>query len=100
MSPDAQQHSQRWRDIAVALWTSFLAACGASLLCFAFVDPAGIELLQDIDSPLLARMTGYALGFFFFWGVALAACLLTLYLVRTADATRAADVPPWTQEDH
>lgn len=99
MNAVASQQSQRWRDIAVALWTSFLAASGASLLCFAFVDPAGLELLSSIDKPLLARMTGYALGFFFFWGVALAACLLTLYLVRTADAASTADVPPWTQDD-
>jgi hypothetical protein len=99
MNVEVKQRSQRWRDIAVALWTSFLAASGASVLCYAFVDPVDLELLRGIDSPFLARMTGYALGFFFFWGVALAACLLTLYLVRTADAASTAAVPPWTQED-
>lgn len=98
MSEEVKERSQRWRDIAVALWTSFLAACGASLLCFAFIDPAGLELLRSFDSVLVARMTGYALGFFFFWGVALAACLLTLYLVRTADAGTPDEAQPWTRE--
>jgi hypothetical protein len=39
-------------------------------------------------------MTGYAVGFFFFWLVSALSSLLTLYLVRTAHAE-----PPETEEN-
>ena len=40
---------------------------------------------DDYPPPAFAtRMTGYAVGFFFFWLVASLSSLLTLYLVRTA----------------
>ncbi|HVN43804.1 MAG TPA: hypothetical protein VMT66_01030 [Steroidobacteraceae bacterium] len=71
-------------DVALVLWPSFLAACAASLLFFAAVDPA---LLRDAGPRLFAgleRETGYALGFLFFWAVAAIASALSVYLIRTA----------------
>ena len=53
--------------LGIVLWPSLLAACLASLLFFAAVDPL---LLRDAGPRLfdeLEREGGYALGFFFFW---------------------------------
>jgi hypothetical protein len=86
----------RGLDVALVLWPSFLAACGASLLFFAAVDPA---LLRDAGPRLFAgleREAGYALGFLFFWGVGAVASALSVYLIRTARAVpadRAGDEP-------
>ncbi len=81
----AVQHkhwSQRAQNVAAVLWASFLAACIATLLFFALVDPA---LLGDAMSPPMsfARMTGYAFGFFFFWVVTTISSVLSVYLVYT-----------------
>jgi hypothetical protein len=70
--------------IALVLWPSFLAACAASVLFFAAVDPellrgAGPRLLSNLD-----REAGYALGFFFFWAIGALASTLSLYLVHTS----------------
>jgi hypothetical protein len=73
-------------DVGRVLWPSFLAACGASLLFFAVVDPvllrgAGPRLFVDLD-----RRAGYALGFFFFWATAATASALSVFLVRTGNS--------------
>jgi hypothetical protein len=73
----------RRQNIAIAAWSSFLAAALTSVLCFAFLDPAGIPGLAGAS-----RLTGYTIGFFLFWFAAATASLLTLYLVRTARAGR------------
>ena len=70
-------------NVALVLWPSFLAACVASLLFFAAVDPvllrdAGPRLLADLD-----REAGYALGFIFFWVIGALASALSVYLLRT-----------------
>jgi len=78
----------RWprlgQDVAIVLWPSFLVASFATMVCFAFIDPV---LIGNDDYPppgFTTRMSGYAVGFFFFWLVASLSSLLTLYLVRTA----------------
>jgi hypothetical protein len=74
----------RGLDVALVLWPSFLAACAASLLFFAAVDPA---LLRDAGPRLFAgleREAGYAVGFLFFWGIGALASALSVYLIRTA----------------
>jgi hypothetical protein len=76
----------RGLDVALVLWPSFLAACAASLLFFAAVDPA---LLRDAGPRLFAgleREAGYAVGFLFFWGIGTLASALSVYLIRTARA--------------
>ena len=82
--PIADRTGFRGLDLALVLWPSFLAACGASLLFFAAVDPmllreAGPRFLAGID-----RETGYALGFLFFWTVGALASTLSVYLIRTS----------------
>jgi hypothetical protein len=84
-------HGVRGLDVALVLWPSFLAACAASLLFFAAVDPA---LLRDAGPRLFAgleREAGYALGFLFFWGVGALASAISVYLIRTARAAGATD---------
>lgn len=81
--------SERGRLIAIVLWPSLLAACLASLLFFAAVDPL---LLRDAGPRLfdgLERDGGYALGFFFFWFIAACASTLSLCLARAPSAPRA-----------
>ena len=81
----------RGLDVALVLWPSLLAACGASLLFFAAVDPV---VLRDAGPRLFAgldREAGYALGFLFFWGIGALASAISVYLIRTARAERTAD---------
>lgn len=81
--PQVTRWSRAREHLGIALWSSFLAAAGASVVCFAYIDPASLGLLSNHDSAV-ARMTGYAFGFFLFWAATLSASALTLYLVRTA----------------
>jgi hypothetical protein len=73
-------------NVALVLWPSFLAACLASLLFFAAVDPV---LLRDAGPHLFAgleRDGGYVLGFLFFWFIAAVGSAISVYLIRTARA--------------
>ena len=75
-------------DAARVLWPSFLAACAASVLFFAAVDPvllrgAGPRLFADLD-----REAGYALGFFFFWAIGAGASTLSVFLIRSSQHRR------------
>ena len=74
--------SQRAQDIAAVAWPSFLVGAMPTMLFFAFIDPM---VLQEATFPSwdLGRMTGYTLGFFFFWGIAFASSALTLFLARS-----------------
>lgn len=69
-------------DIAVVGWSSFLVAAVGTMVFFAFVDPL---TLAEVTEPPLAvdRMTGYAIGFFFFWIVCAGSAGLTCYLNRS-----------------
>jgi len=70
-------------DIGIVVWASFLAACLATMLFFAFFDPL---LLGEDGAPprwLADRMTGYTVGFFFFWIVCAIASAFTAFLVDT-----------------
>jgi hypothetical protein len=82
-SSDGEPRSERAMDIGRVLWPSFLAACGASVLFFAVVDPAllrgaGPRLFANLD-----REAGYALGFFFFWATGAVASTLSVFLIRS-----------------
>jgi len=82
--PPVSRRTEHALNVALVLWPSFLAACAASLLFFAAVDPA---LLRNAGPRLFAsldREGGYALGFFFFWAVGAIASTLSVYLIRTA----------------
>jgi len=89
--PSRSRRPERGLDIALVLWPSFLAACGASLLFFAAIDPA---LLRNVGPRLFAgldREAGYAVGFLFFWGIGAIASALSVYLIRTAQRPGDAD---------
>lgn len=70
-------------DIAVVGWASFLAACAASLIAFAIIDPGRLaeasELIDHVD-----RMAGYGVGFLFFWALGLFAGGLSVLLIRSS----------------
>jgi hypothetical protein len=74
--------SRRQRDVFVIGWCSFLAAAVATTIFFAFVDPLALADITELPLPV-DRMSGYALGFFFFWLLAAASATLTVYLIRT-----------------
>lgn len=80
---DPHPWSRRAQDIAAVAWCAFLAACVGTVLFFAVLDPS--LLADDLHPPqwLRNRMTGYAVGFFFFWFVSLVAALLTAYLLES-----------------
>lgn len=81
--PEQKPWSRQAQAIAAVLWPSFLAASFATMLFFAFVDPVEMQMAMS-GAPEFSRMTGYALGFFFFWFVALLSSATSIFLLRTA----------------
>lgn len=73
MSAELPPHA---RTLGVVAWCSFLVAGAATMVLFAFLDPAVLPWL-------LTRHAVYALGFFFFWMVAALAAALAIYMART-----------------
>ena len=69
------------RAAGVIVWSSFLAAALATMLCFAFVDPDAFAAGAP-PGWWTTRMHVYALGFFFFWLVGGIAAALSWFLVR------------------
>ena len=69
--------------IGAIAWPSFFAACVATMLFFAFVDPLA---LRDISLPHLdiSRTGGYTIAFFLFWSATAASSLFTWILLRPA----------------
>ena len=78
--------------IGAILWPSFFAACVATMVFFAFVDPL---TLRDMTFPDLAisREFGYTLGFFMFSLATAASSLFTWILLRPASRFNRA-LPP------
>jgi hypothetical protein len=74
--------SPRSRSIAVAAWSAFLSAALGTMLCFAFIDPAKIEQ-GEVPAWWADRLPVYAVGFFFFFVIGLAAAAMAIYLLRT-----------------
>jgi len=91
--PGAGHWSRLREDVAVITWLSFLVACVATMLFFACIDPQ--SLIDALNQPrwLPNRMTGYALGFFFFWLIAASAASLTAYMLDTSHEHFAAPTP-------
>jgi hypothetical protein len=67
-----------------ALWCSFLAAGLATMLCFAFVDPAPVAALLRPAGSASGRTGLYSLGFLFIWASCALAAGLTAWLMRPA----------------
>ena len=89
--PDRSVH--RWlrfrEDLGILLWASFLSACIATMVFFAFFDP--LFLSDDTAPPtwLKDRLTAYTAGFFFFWVICAMASFVTAWLIDTRDETGA-----------
>jgi len=81
--PQRARWSRKAQYLAAGLWSSFLAACLATMLFFAFVDP---QFIGDAMTPAveLSRMTGYGIGFFFFWFITGVSSVMSIYLVTTS----------------
>jgi hypothetical protein len=73
--------SRRKQEIAVVVWSSFLSASIATMVYFAFMDPLSYAE-HEHALAFESRMTAYAVGFFFFWLVAMIAAALTALLLR------------------
>lgn len=81
--PEQRPWSRRAQAVAAVLWPSFLAAAFATMLFFAFVDPGEME--TAMSNPLeFSRMTGYGIGFFFFWLITVISSAVSVYLLTTA----------------
>jgi H+/Cl- antiporter ClcA len=80
--PQQRPWRRRWQVYAVVGWSSFLAASVATMLFFAFFDPAEYQWMGG-ESVEDARMTGYALGFFFFWLVTALTGAVVAYLINS-----------------
>ena len=80
--PQQKPWRRRWQEYAAVGWISFLVGGFATMLFFAFVDPAQFEFVEG-ESLEATRMTGYALGFFFFWLIAGMAGFSVAYLIRS-----------------
>ena len=84
---DAPRAWRRWsrhaQNLAAILWPSFLAACVATALFFGHVDPLALDA---ITTPMrdFSIEAGYAIGFFFFWGVCAISSVISVFLVRTS----------------
>lgn len=78
--------TRRRIEAGAIVWSSFLAACAATMIFFAFFDP--LELGRDDAPPawITSRMAGYAIGFFFFWLATMVSALLTAFLLDSLPA--------------
>jgi len=84
---DAPRAWRRWsrhaQNLAAVLWPSFLAACIATAVFFGQVDPLALDA---ITTPMtdFSIEAGYAIGFFFFWGICAISSVISVFLVRTS----------------
>ncbi len=69
------------QKVGAVLWPSFFAACVATMVFFAFVDPLQ---LRDITFPgvEISREAGYSIAFFMFWLATASSSLFTWILLR------------------
>lgn len=77
----ARALSRPARVAGIIGWSAFLAAALGTMLCFAFLDPD--SFVEGNPPPWWGpRMRIYALGFFFFWFVGVAAATLSWWLAH------------------
>ena len=80
LSEDADDPAHRELPGAVRVfftvaWCSFLGASIATVLCFAYVDPAPFAELS--------RTAAYSFGFLFFWAVCALSAAVTAWMLNT-----------------
>jgi hypothetical protein len=71
----------RGRLALTVMWCAFLAASVATLLFFAFVDPAPVVALLRPTAAVPDRTALYSVGFLFFFMVCGLASTLTAWLL-------------------
>ena len=72
---------RRARIAGIMLWSAFLAASLATMLCFAFIDPLELAI-GAAPSWWSSRLHVYGIGFFFFWLIGAIAAALCWQLAR------------------
>jgi len=79
--PGQKIWNQRAQRFANIMWSSFGAAAFASMICFSFIDPEllGVAMMPEREITVLS---GYGMGFFFFWFIALLSSGTTMFLQR------------------
>ncbi len=75
MSPPDPDLGVRGRAWGVIVWSAFLAAALATMVCFALLDPESLAM-GETPGWWTGRLRVYAIGFFFFWLVGLVAAAL------------------------
>ena len=78
--------------IGAIAWPSFFAACVATMVFFAFVDPITLRDQTFPDLPM-SRAMGYSIGFFMFWLATASSSYFTWILVRPGSRSNRA-LPP------
>jgi hypothetical protein len=66
---------QGGRALGVIVWSAFLAAALATMLCFAVLDPLALAE-GELPGWWTSRLHVYAVGFFFFWLIGMIAAAL------------------------
>ena len=76
----SQKNIPTTQIVIAVLWPSFLTAGVATILFFTAFDP---QLLMAVGGyEPISRLGGYTIGFFLFWILTSATCVLTCYFQR------------------
>lgn len=88
---NATDYSRRTRRrihvYGAIFWPAFLSASVASVVFFAFIDPATLHE-QSLPGMALSREAGYGIGFLVFWAICALSSALTLLLSRLPRSQR------------
>lgn len=92
--PDEPEHAAHelapHKRLALTVtWSSFLSASLATMIFFAFVDPAPVIAVLTPTAALAGRTELYSIGFLFFWLVCAIASALTAWLLSSQPPPRA-----------
>jgi len=86
MNETSQNIPGRWgrrkRDIGIAIWIAFLAACVGTFVIFAVMDPEALNDAWVLPWEMGSKLA-YSLGFAFLFIVSLIASSLTVFMIRT-----------------
>jgi len=97
--PFQKPWSRQARQIAAIIWPSFLAAAFATMLFFAVIDPQALGDSME-PSQRFSRMTGYGLGFFFFWFITMLSSSISILLIRSYNRTADHKAPEQSDEQN
>jgi hypothetical protein len=90
MKTDREELPGRWnkrrRDVGIAIWIAFLAACIGTFVIFAVLDPDALNDAWVLPWEMGSRLA-YSLGFLFLFIISLIASGLTVFMIRTGPAT-------------